>query len=172
MKNRKTVVVAFLLVAAMLLGVGYAALTDTLNIQGDFEVSQANAENAFDDDVYFSAVSTGDGYTAAIASDDNDKGTFKVTGLEGEDDTISITYTIKNDNDFAVSVVIDPVNTNTTNTEYFECSSDKGDTAFTIDANSTKDVVITVRLKKTPVLAENQTVSGTFVVEYDVTSIG
>ena len=84
MKNRKTVVVAFLLVAAMLLGVGYAALTDTLNIQGDFEVSQNNAENAFDDDVYFSAVSTGEGYTASIADDDNDKGTFKVTGLEGE----------------------------------------------------------------------------------------
>ena len=34
MKNRKRVVVAFLLVAVMLLGVGYATLTDVLEITG------------------------------------------------------------------------------------------------------------------------------------------
>lgn len=171
MKNRKTVVVAFLLVAAMLLGVGYAALTDTLNVAGDFEVSHANAENAFDEEVYFSNVSSGQGYTAQILADP-DNGYVKVTGLAGIGDAISVTYTIKNDNDFPVSVIIDAINTSTTNTEYFSVSSDLGNTAFTIGANSTQDVVLTFTLLKTPILAENQTVSGTFTVEYDVTSVG
>lgn len=171
MKNRKTVVVAFLLIAAMLLGVGYAALTDTLNLAGDFEVSHANAENAFDEDVYFSAVSSGEGYTAEILSDP-DRGYVKVTGLSGQGDTISVTYTIKNENAFPVSVLIDPINTTTTNTEYFKVTSSLGAEAFTIDANGTRDVVITFELLKTPVLAENQTVSGTFAIEYDVTSVG
>ena len=57
MKNRKTVVVAFMLCAVMLLGVGYAALSDVLDIQGTAQVTQGNAQNAFDGDVYFSAVS-------------------------------------------------------------------------------------------------------------------
>ena len=38
MKNRKRVIVAFMLVACMLLGVGYAAITTHLNIQGGVEV--------------------------------------------------------------------------------------------------------------------------------------
>ena len=56
MKNRKFIVVAFMLTACMIVGVGYAALTDTLNIGGDAEVSQAGAENTFDGDVYFLAL--------------------------------------------------------------------------------------------------------------------
>ena len=55
MKNRKTVVVAFLLCAVLLLGVGYAALSDTLDITGSADVNQSAAEEAFNEDVYFSA---------------------------------------------------------------------------------------------------------------------
>ena len=114
MRNRKTVIVAFMLLACMLMAVGFAALTDTLNIEGDAEVSQNNAENAFDEDVYFSAVSSGSGYTAEILSSNNDKGNFTVTGLEGKDDVISITFTIQNDNDFGVNVVVDPTKSKNT----------------------------------------------------------
>jgi hypothetical protein len=55
MKNRKTVVMAFLLVAVMLLSVGYAALTDVLDITGSADVNQSAAEEAFNEDIYFSA---------------------------------------------------------------------------------------------------------------------
>ena len=172
MKNRKTIVVAFMLCAVMLLGVGYAVLTDTLNILGDAEVSQANAENAFDEEVYFSAASEGEGYRAWITTGNDDKAEFEVTGLGGEGDYVDITYTIQNDNDFAVSVLIDPTNTQTTNTTFFTCTSNKGNEAFTIEANSSETVVIRVSMIATPTLAENQTVSCVFSVEYDVTSVG
>ena len=46
MKNRRNVVVAFLVCAVMLLGVGYAALTDTLTIAGQANVGTGKAEEA------------------------------------------------------------------------------------------------------------------------------
>lgn len=53
MKNRKTIVVAFLLSAVMLMSVGYAALTDVLDITGSADVNQAAAEDSFNEDIKF-----------------------------------------------------------------------------------------------------------------------
>ena len=70
MKNRKFVVVAFLLVAVMLLGVGYAALTDTLIIIGNAHIDLDTANKTFDEKVYFSAAeatsTTGTGAAADV----------------------------------------------------------------------------------------------------------
>ena len=57
MKNRKVIVTAFLLVAVMLLGVGYAAVSDTLNFGGDATISGDQAQQEFDVDVKIAAVS-------------------------------------------------------------------------------------------------------------------
>lgn len=171
MKNRKFIVVAFMLVACMIVGVGYAVLTDTLNLEGDAEVSHTNAENAFDGDVYFSAVSTGDGYTAEILQTNPDKGNFTVTGLEGINDTVTITFTIMNDSDIAALVKMDAVNTILTNDTYFAVTYSIDATGVQIPAGGTQDVTVTVKLLKTPVLAENQTISGTFTYELDVSSV-
>ena len=171
MKNRKTVVVAFLLVAVMLLGVGYAALTDTLNIEGDAELTHAGAEAAFDEDVYFSAVSSGTGYTAEVLTTNNDKANFTVTGLDSLDDRIQITFTIKNDNEFKVKCKVDPTNTSLTNDAVFKYSTNVGDTEFEIAAQGTYDVIVTISLNSIPQLVENQIVSGTLTLEYDVTSV-
>lgn len=57
MKNRKVIVTAFLLVAVMLLGVGYAAVSDTLNFGGDATISGDQAQHEFDVDVKIIAVS-------------------------------------------------------------------------------------------------------------------
>ena len=54
MKNRRTVVVAFLLVAVMLLGIGYASLTDTLTIIGNAHIDLDTTNKTFDEKVYFS----------------------------------------------------------------------------------------------------------------------
>lgn len=171
MRNRKVIIVSFMLIACMILAIGFAALNDTLNIEGDMEVSHTNAQNAFDKEVYFSAVSTGTGYTAEILTTNNDKGNFTVTGLAGKGDTVSITFTISNDNDFAVECKMDPVNTAATNTEYFKATTNVGENAFQIEANSTYDVVITIELLQTPQLSEGQTISGTYNVEYDVVDV-
>ena len=57
MKNRKVIVTAFLLVAVMILGVGYAAVSDTLNFGGDATISGDQAQHEFDVDVKITAVS-------------------------------------------------------------------------------------------------------------------
>ncbi len=63
MKNRKVIVTAFLLVAVMLLGVGYAAVSDTLNFGGDATITDSQAQHEFDVDVRIEAVSeTNGGY--------------------------------------------------------------------------------------------------------------
>lgn len=176
MRNRKAVIVTFMLVACMLLAVGFAAMNDTLDITGQAEVNHANAQNAFDEEVYFSKVSTGTGYSAEIITNANptlngDTARFSVTGLSGEGDSVTMIFTIKNDNKFAVSCVLDPTNTTVTNSEYFDCVTNVGSNPFTVAAEGTYDVEVTVSLKKTPQLSEGQTVSSNFAIQYDVTDI-
>ena len=176
MRNRKAVIVTFMIIACMLMAIGFAALNDTLDITGQAEVNHANAQNAFDEEVFFSAVSTGEGYTAEIIANSNptlnaDTARFTVTGLAGEGDSLTMTFTISNNNDFAVNCVLDPVNTTVTNSEYFNCTTNVADAPFTIAANGTYDVEVTVSLLKTPQLTEGQTVSSNFSIQYDVTDI-
>lgn len=58
MKNRRNVIIAFLLCASLVVGVGYAALTDTLRIDGTANVKHENANNAFDGNVVFDTTIT------------------------------------------------------------------------------------------------------------------
>lgn len=171
MKNRKFIVVAFMLIACMIVGVGYAALTDTLNFAGDAEVSKGNAEVTFDGDVYFTEVSEGKGYTASIDQNDNDKINFKVTGLGGVGDAITITATIYNDSDLDAVVKLDPVNTTVTNTTYFDAEYSIGEEGVQIASKGSIEVSITIKMIATPHLEENQTVSCVFSYELDVASV-
>ena len=53
MKNRKIVVVAFTLIAVLLLGVGYAAVTDDLSITATVKTNLQQIQSDFQDDVRF-----------------------------------------------------------------------------------------------------------------------
>lgn len=57
MKNRRVIVTAFLLVAVMILGVGYAAVFDTLNFSGDALISEGQVQHEFDADIKIISVS-------------------------------------------------------------------------------------------------------------------
>ena len=56
MKNRKRVIVAFVMVAALCLGIGYAALNDSLYATGNLAVNKGDAQNEFKNDVFFTGV--------------------------------------------------------------------------------------------------------------------
>ena len=163
MKNRKTVVVAFLLCAVMLLGVGYAALSDTLDITGSADVNQSAAEEAFNEDVYFSAaVANQAGNTASVNADNNDKASFTAATLKGKGDQVTFTFTIKNNGD--VDATVTPklnATLGNTNPEYFSISSDWNGEAKTLEAHSEITYTLTVELLKTP----TDTISGSFLVE-------
>lgn len=156
MKKRRTFIISLLLVAALALGIGYAALSDVLDIQGTAEISAGIAEEAFNQDVYFSAVVPGKGITASINQDNNDKATFTATGFTQVGDIVSVTYTIKNDSEhYAANVT--PKLLQNSNEEYFKITSDWASTTKTIDANNEKTITIYVELVKLPTASEGLT---------------
>lgn len=164
MKNRRIVVVAFLLAAVLLLGVGYAALTDTLDVTGsaDVDVNGLNAE--FEEDIYFSAAVANEGTpnTASVNSQNNDKASFTAKSLKKKNDVATFTFTINNDS--AHDVVVTPklnATLGNTNTEYFELTSDWAGAAKTIPAGSTMTYTVTIKLVKDP----TEAVAGSFLVE-------
>ena len=169
MKNRKTVVVAFLLAAVLLLGVGYAALSDTLDITGSADVNQSAAEEAFNEDIYFSAaVANQTGNTASVNSDNNDKASFTAATLKGKGDQVTFTFTIKNDGDVAATVTPKLNATlGNTNTEYFSIVSDWDGATKDLAAHSEITYTVTIELLKTPTV----TISGSFLVELTAVSV-
>ena len=110
MKNRKTVVVAFLLVATLLLGVGYAALTDTLTIAGQANITTGKAEEALNEDVFFysaaPADTTGTSGVADTASvlNDNDRASFTVNSLALGGETATFTFVVHNKSNHDVTL--------------------------------------------------------------------
>ena len=169
MKNRKTVVVAFLLCAVLLLGVGYAALSDTLDITGSADVNQSAADEAFNEDIYFSAaVANETGNTASVNADNNDKASFTAATLKGKGDKVTFTFTITNAGD--VDATVTPklnATLGNTNTEYFSISSDWNGAAKDLAAHSELTYTVTVELLKTP----TETISGSFLVELTAVSV-
>ena len=168
-KNRRVVVVAFLLCAALLLGVGYATLTDLLEINGSAEVNQEAAQKAFDADVYFkSAVADNDLDEAYVLTEDNDKAGFKLHSLSGQGDKAVITFTIVNTGD--VNAIVTPTLVSeggNTNPEYFKVSSNWAGATQELPAGGTIVYELTVELLKTP----TNVVSGTFHVQLTATSV-
>ena len=165
MKNRNKVVVAFLLAAVMLLGVGYAALSDTLEINGSADVNQSAAEEAFNEDVYFlSAVANGEGTTntASVNADNHDKASFTINDFKGAGDVATFTFTIVNVGDVAASITPKLNATlGNTNPEYFNITSDWNGASKVLAAHSEITYTITVELIKIPTDA----VTGSFLVE-------
>ena len=163
MKNRRNIVIAFLLCACLIVGVGYAALSDTLDITGSADVNQSAAEEAFNEDIYFSAaVANETGNTASVNADNNDKASFTAATLKGKDDKVTFTFTITNAGDVAADVTPKLNATlGNTNPEYFSITSDWNGAAKTLDAHSTITYTVTVELLKTP----TETISSSFLIE-------
>lgn len=163
MKNRKFVVVAFMLVAVLVLGVGYAAVSNVLDIQGSVTVSGESVNEEFKSDIYFAGVvkegvlvdkvTTEDalGYTANINSNNNDKAQFTVTGITATGEFETITFRIYNESDYEASVALKTI-TNSNNSEeggdfgfiYYFGTEDKK--TATIAAGGEVDVTVKISL--------------------------
>ncbi len=189
MKNRKTVVVAFLLVAAMLLGVGYAALTDTLTITGTAQIDMNAAGNEFDEKVYFndakviSAECTGSGTaTPDTASHTTDDATYEVHTLAvlGEKSVFAFEIMSESNVDVAVTVnstklsgVANPSNSNeeyfTVTYEYYEDAAltSKITSDVVIESNKSIWVKVIVSVKK----AVTTPTGATFGIELTATTL-
>jgi hypothetical protein len=175
MKNRKFVVVAFLVVAAMLMGIGYAALTDTLTIIGNANVDIAGANTVFDEKIYFSNAEVTEGVDGKdLVSFTADDATYTVHGLATIADQAIFTFTIQNDSNLDALIKVDALklsgveNPSNSNEEAFTVTYAYPD-GMTVGKNGgTIDVVVTVKLAKPIDVAT----SATFGLELIAESIG
>ena len=166
MKNRRNIIVAFLLCACMIIGVGYATLTDVLDITGSADVNQSAAEEAFNEDIYFSgAVANETGNTASVNSDNNDKASFTANTLKGKGDKATFTYTINNDGD--LDAIVTPSISSNTNTEFFNVYSDWNGQPTELKAGQSVTYTVTIELIETP----TETISGSCIIELTAKSV-
>ena len=180
MKNRKTVVIAFLLCAMMLIGVGFAAISGSLTITGNL----TSGVQAFD--VVFTQVElttltdadTTDGATPSVTiekSSVNQGGTvelnsgnglpstsFTVKGLATKNDAVVLTFTIKNNNKVAMQVTPEAP---TAMTNF--SADDNWDGAKVIEAGATETYQVIVKLTNEAISSE---VSDTFTIKLNATS--
>ena len=157
-----------MILACMLMAVGFAALTDTLNITGDAEVDFTSATSGFDADVYFSdASASNNNDTANVTVANNDAAIFSVRSLTAKGETATFTFTVKNDNEFEAYVKLNETKNINNNTEYF--SIDLVEKTFSVPAHGTADITVTVTLLKTPQLdAAGDKITASFGYELDV----
>lgn len=152
MRNRKRILTICLVAAILCVSVGFAAVTDVLDVIGTVEVSEANAQNAFDTNLYFTdavANRAADGDSASISTSNNDKVTFTAACLMSKDEVTTFTFTIRNDNDVAAKVTpsLDAAAGNT-NPEYFAVTSDWNGQPKIIAAHGEETYTVTVKLLK------------------------
>lgn len=176
MKNRKTVVVAFLLIAVMLLGVGFAALTDTLTLIGNATIDMKQAENNFDAKVYFSAakvVSSPNPEVDQVGGVGTDDATYTVHSLASKGDVAVFEFTIKNESNVPVKIEIPenklsgvPNNSNS-NEGKFKITYTYGNADMVIASGGTMTVTV-----KVEVIAPVTSATGaTFGIEYTATTV-
>lgn len=145
MTNTNKIIAAIVIVAILIIGVGYAAISNiTLNITGTAAATPNDANFA----VAFSGtptVSDATKVTAAVTDEEN--ATINVTGLIAKGDIATATYTIQNTS-ADLSAELSATVTNS-NEEYFEVTYDLGATNIAKGAATT--ITVTVELIKTPI---------------------
>ena len=187
MKNRKVIVTAFLLVAVMILGVGYAAVSDTLNFSGDAMISDGQVQHEFDADVKIVAVSednvTWIDYADSIVeiertndlivniidgAGDNvqDQADFQIYNLTDAGETQTIWFKVQNDSAHEATLTGTAI-TETGEGDHFDSdytvyAADGATEAQVIPANGTVLIKLVITLKSTP--SETYTANFSFAI--------
>ena len=114
MKKRRTLVISLLLIAALALGIGYAALSDDLFIDATVNFDPTVADDELAEDVKFTNATNNDYCYAGVSGNDPD-GDTAFLHIGGETVTYELTtpgqsavatYTIENNYEAAVAVTV------------------------------------------------------------------
>lgn len=152
-KNRRIIVIAFVLVAILALSVGFAAVADDLSVTANL------ASPSWEPNVYISAVG-GDVDSNTTIGTNVDAVTVTLNkNLYNKGETASFTVTFKNDNTFVVAV--DTSKAASVTTADFTVTPDQ--TAFEIPANS--EITVTYNVVLNTDVTDNA-LSAVFTVEY------
>lgn len=161
MNRKKTLYGLGLLALILVLGVGYAVVSEvTLNIDGSATVASEALK------VSFNGVTDteDDGKVVASSTDNSLNATIQVTSLTLNEE-VSATYTIKNqETDVDANVIKKQISND--KPEFFEVTTSVDDSAETITAGGTGTVTVTVRLIKTPIETSDSTAN----IQIDLTA--
>ena len=161
MNRKKTLYGLGLLALILVLGVGYAAVSEvTLNIDGSATVASEALK------VSFNGVTDteDDGKVIASSTDNSLNASIQVTNLT-LNEAVSATYTIKNqETDVDANVIKKQISND--KSEFFEVTTSVDDSAETITAGGTGTVTVTVRLIKTPIETSDSTAN----IQIDLTA--
>lgn len=155
MKNNKTILGLVLLIAILLLGIGYASITGlTLNIDGT-ATATADTANFI---VKFTDAQKGTNCTKAeIASTDTTgkTATMEVSGLANANDEATATFEITNESpdlkailSVTTSQAVDKV-AESGDAAYFDVTTDILNNTTSLEPEGTRTVQVTVKLKET-----------------------
>ena len=174
MKKRRTTLIALTLTAALCLGIGYAAVTTTLDVTGKADV---NADEVFANAIDFTGARAQDTVndTASVNLNDASKASFTAKSLNSVNDSATFEFDVTNSGDYDanIAVTVESVTAGNTDTDtYFTIDTEwknptgvganiAGDTGVEIASGATVTVVVTVTLAKT----STTTLSGSFLVE-------
>lgn len=147
MKKRNTTIFAFLLLAAVGMGVGYAAISQEFKVGGDITVDVDKANEELEAEVYFSEVKKQEKCTVTIDSSDKHKASIDVNGLELRGETATGTLVIKNDFELPVNVQDIQFTENTNKTEFTVAYTLSNET---IAAGQTVELTFTIKLNVVP----------------------
>lgn len=153
--NKKSLsIVLFALIAVIVLGVGYAAITAiNLTINGN-ATATPNQENFT---VKFASTPISSTNAANVTVDSDLIAHFDTSGLTKQGDETVVTFTIQNSSpDLKADLVVNSTNTNS---EYFEVTNTFGnsDTSIQLTAGATTTVTVKVKVLKTPISADQYT---------------
>ena len=174
MKNRRNVLIAFLLCATLIVGVGYATFTGNLIINGTATYTHTGAE--LDEDIYFSGYENLQHCNVSFA--DPDTATLEVTFTPADSTdggrtcvataTLIITNTSTTTSvEFDTTALSDIIVNSADNTHsIFEVEATLSNT--TLNANSTIKVFVTVTASISGI---NEDRTGTFVIQLPATQI-
>lgn len=161
MNRKKTLYGLGLLALILVLGVGYAVVSEvTLNIDGDATVASEALK------VSFNGVTDteDDGKVVASSTDNSLNASIQVTNLT-LNEAVSATYTIKNqETDVDANVIKKQISND--KPEFFEVTTSVDDSAETITAGGTGTVTVTVKLIKTPIETSDSTAN----IQIDLTA--
>ncbi len=155
-KMKKKYGVIAILIAIVVLGVGYAVISNvTLNVSGSQATVNADQSNfvvKFDEESTFGYSGNPVGSTVTVERTNDTTATFTVEGLTKEGDKVTITYPIVNASETLKASLGEPSITND-NSEFFSVTSVSPTAGTELAANGgSANLVLVVEVIKTPVV--------------------
>ena len=164
MKNRKNLIIAFVMAALLVIGVGYAALSSQAALTTNASTTDANVVVLFDVSS-LTDKNTEDNFAVATTAD-QDASTLEVTvtGLKLAGDSITFTINVVDASDEGLDAKISSLTPTNSNPDYFEVVY-QGLEVGQVITETPSTLTVTVTLKTTPSAAQDATFAYTIEVD-------